>query len=468
MVSLPGAATAQDDHRYSLTDLGTLGGSDSSGQAINDSGQVAGYSQTASGQIHAFFWDGAMHDIGTLGGPSSRADDVNNAGEVIGEAQIASPAYYHAFLWDGSMHDLGTFGGSSSYAYDINDVGQVVGYAEFFGRPYHAFLWDGTMHDLGTLGGTFSAAFSINEAGQVVGFAETASGQAHAFLWDGTMHDLGTLGWAESQAFDINDSGQVAGNLASYAPTLQNHVFLWDGTMHDIGTLGGSNSYVDFDAINTSGEIAGSSQTSSGDDHAFLWDGTMHDLGPFVPRGFNDAGQVAGYSFTDHFRPIVYDGALHDLGTFGGPNGIAWAINEAGQVAGSAQTASGEHHAFLATPELYQFLGFAAPVANPPSVNTGKAGRTYAIKWGLKDSNGNYVSSLSAIMGVVYKTTSCAMFTNDPSGAANAAPSGRTTLRYNQQAHQFVYNWKTPETGCYTLFVVLDDGQAIPAYFKLK
>ena len=44
----PGTAT--------MTDLGTLGGTFSSGHAINAQGQVTGFSDTAGGGTHAFRW----------------------------------------------------------------------------------------------------------------------------------------------------------------------------------------------------------------------------------------------------------------------------------------------------------------------------------------------------------------------------------------------------------------------------
>ena len=58
--------------QYNVTDLGTLGGDSSDGYAINDSGQVAGFSDTSADEFHAFLYsDGVMQDLGTLGGPFS-------------------------------------------------------------------------------------------------------------------------------------------------------------------------------------------------------------------------------------------------------------------------------------------------------------------------------------------------------------------------------------------------------------
>src|SRR5215213_7005340 len=56
---------------YTLTDLGTLRGSTRIARDINDSGQVTGQSQNASGQNLGFLWkdDGQeMKSIDTLGG----------------------------------------------------------------------------------------------------------------------------------------------------------------------------------------------------------------------------------------------------------------------------------------------------------------------------------------------------------------------------------------------------------------
>src|SRR5271165_5942603 len=71
---------------YSITDLGTLGGTSSFAQAINNSGQIVGYSYMAGNvNMNAFLYcAGAMTDLGTLGGSDSFALAINGAGQVVG------------------------------------------------------------------------------------------------------------------------------------------------------------------------------------------------------------------------------------------------------------------------------------------------------------------------------------------------------------------------------------------------
>lgn len=296
--------------RYTITDLGTLGGITTKAMGINESGRIVGASQSGS-YLDGFLWDGTtMSNLGNLGGQGSWAYDINDTGQVVGGSPLGS-GDNHAFRWQtgSGMQDLGTLGGPSSYAFEINNSGQAVGYACCAPDTYlsHAVLWgSGGIVDLGDLDPLWpaiSAAYGINDAGQVVGGSYDASANYHAFLWqNGSMQDLGTLGGDYSSAEAINENGQVVGTarLANSTP----HAFLWqNGSMQDLGALTWGQS-IAYD-INDKGQVVGALQTSQ-NSHAFIWvNGHMQDLNNLIPansgwvlqeaRAINNKGRIAGF-----------------------------------------------------------------------------------------------------------------------------------------------------------------------------
>jgi probable HAF family extracellular repeat protein len=92
-----------------MTDLGTLGGLNSSATGINSRGQVVGVSDIPGNQHRAFLWSGSMTDLGTLpGGFRSEAAAINASGEVVGYSEDASGR--RPVIWqNGVIHDLNSF-----------------------------------------------------------------------------------------------------------------------------------------------------------------------------------------------------------------------------------------------------------------------------------------------------------------------------------------------------------------------
>lgn len=133
-----------------LVDLGTIGGVDSVATHINQAGQIAGYAG-APGSVpgtdyHGFVWnaDTGMVDIGTIGGGKrSGINAMNDKGQVVGWS--LSPCGYHAISWTrrSGITDLGTPCGAFSSAFAINKHGHIVGAMGPSLSPegYRAFLW---------------------------------------------------------------------------------------------------------------------------------------------------------------------------------------------------------------------------------------------------------------------------------------------------------------------------------------
>lgn len=253
--------------------------------------------------------------------------------------------------------DLGTLGGTQSDAYCINTAGQVVGRAQTETGAYHAFVWspDTGMQDLGTLGGENSIAVSVNDSGVIVGLSEADSGGVRVFLvQDGVMRDLGIACPNLSLSVGINASGQIVGT----ALITRDRAFFWnDGNFTELGTLGGAYSYAS--DISDGSVIVGVSTTVEGTPLASLWyNGAVFTLGTLdgdvasVANRVNNTGLVAGYSMNADgiYHPVLFDTNAEmnmDLGTFGGDNGNALGISDAGVVVGHAQMVSGDFHAFV-------------------------------------------------------------------------------------------------------------------------
>jgi probable HAF family extracellular repeat protein len=370
--SLLAALAIAQTPRYTITDLGTLGGTYSYGYGINNAGWVSGgaatVSQTGGVAQTAFLWHGGhMTNLGTLGGPNSEAGGPNWFGEspIISETSMTDPngEDFCGFgthlqclgaIWEnGTMTALPTLpGGNNGQAYWVNIEGQVTGFAE---------------------NGTRDSTCASVTPSQVLRF--------EAVIWGpkGEIRELRPLkGDTVGFAFGINDNGQAAGTSGLCSNTslppvnpAGPHAVLWesDGSATDLGSLGGTMTNV-ATSVNNRGEVVGAAQSSiDGNIHAFLWtrETGMQDLGAFpgavvtlAPccHTINDRGEVVGLSIdgtTFSSRALVWQDKMPvDLNTLI-PADSGWylqsalSINDAGKIVGYG-TINGNVHAFLAIP----------------------------------------------------------------------------------------------------------------------
>src|SRR5881227_3940818 len=371
-------AKAKPKVQYNVSNLTSLGGTSSGGNSINDLSWVAGYSRLQDRNRHATLWrNSALTDLGTLGGPNSSVtwNVKNTAGILVGISQTADPqllgeswssaAFYSTpnnvgyinlgFVWEqNQMRGLPNFpGGNNGFATGANNLGQVVGWAENGVHDttccctqvlqFLPAMWTlgppDQIHDLPLISGdTSGAATAINDNGQIVGISgicDQAVGRhsaKHAVLWEnGTVTDIypdpPAPWWNTPTA--INQHGDVVG-------------------------FAGDPAFVEGDII-----------------HAFMWtreDG-IRQLKPLPRRtpphvdseayGINEARQVVGISCDANFvdcRAVVWNhgNTPTDLNDFKGSYGprleSAKDINDNGEITGRAIDTAGVRTAYLAEP----------------------------------------------------------------------------------------------------------------------
>jgi len=174
-----------------------------------------------------------------------------------------------------------------------------------------------------------------------------------------TVNDLGSLGGDFVSAFAVNQHGQIAGRAST--PSSPTHAFLFSaGLLTDLGSLPGwTRSRAQ--GINNRTQIVGFSAGSPTDIHAFLWsNGQLTDIHPIVSFGgtasfafaINDAGHIAGDATTSHnvedHAFLLRNGTVLDLGTLGGTFSASDAVSAADMVVGvSSLPGDAIYHAFL-------------------------------------------------------------------------------------------------------------------------
>lgn len=295
--NLPGDANA---HAFlwqdgSLTDLGSLGEDyDSQAWALNDLGQIVGWSGRAGGNSALLWHNGTTTDINAaMGASNSIAWGINGLGTIVGQGNLL-PGFSKGFVYTpgGGGVAAGTLPGYMGGANrGINDSQVLVGDSFFFGDPSRAHT---AMPDprgnyasqaLGHAGYSFSIASAINNRGTIVGWSDGGEGvpgswNAAIFTGDSQdpVHSLGSLpDFATSEANAINELGLIVGIAYDYQldPFADPHAFAYfDGAMHDLNDYlpAGSDIEVLINAtgVNDLGDIVGIGRTTDGNTTGFL------------------------------------------------------------------------------------------------------------------------------------------------------------------------------------------------------
>jgi probable HAF family extracellular repeat protein len=168
--------------------------------AINNRGQITGNYINPQGDVRGFIWDAerGWRDLGTLGGKKTCVTAMNNSGQIVGWSQTGRPSQInkksmeqHAFVWTrDKLVDLGALigdlgmPGDTSTAVDINDKGDVVGHSNktiskkgaISASKPQAFRCSVTNHQLNEISpGSFSQACLVTKSGDVVFVEERTS-----------------------------------------------------------------------------------------------------------------------------------------------------------------------------------------------------------------------------------------------------------------------------------------------------
>jgi 6-phosphogluconolactonase len=297
--------------------------------AINNKGEVTGtvryYPQANDNFVQAFIYAGGT-TTGIAFSRVSSGNDINDSGQVVGQTDLQPPSPLQppaqAFLYNYSSKstvDIDTVAGRQSVAFGINDAGHITGSLSTgtclpagscnLGAT-HAFTYSGSsLVDIGTLGGTFSQGTSINNLDEIAGISTVAGGSlSHLFLYaQGHMRDLGTLAGESFVNAAINDREEIIGSALNSTGVPTSFLHRENGFEKLPFIAGG---------INNSGDIVGAEVVANGSSHALLryCDGKLIDLndlvGPSVPlltsaAGISDNGKIVATGLNGHLYVLT-------------------------------------------------------------------------------------------------------------------------------------------------------------------
>lgn len=257
------------------------------GTDVNDSGQIVGEC-LASLKIRQGFLlsNGVFTPIVYPGAPFTRAVGINRYGDVVGDYDLSANngnGGDFGFLWQEGIFTSVRFPNSdSTVPAGINANRDIVGwYLDKVGM--HGFLFSGGNYTSIDFPGAaaYTQAWKVNDYGEIAGrYKGATDGKFHMFvLSNGSFTPIPDVPGAFETAV-VEDGGlNSAGDIVSQYHSVKSCGLLTSvGCLHGFLLSGGAFTTIDFPGatetlalgINSSGDIVGGYQDTSGGFHAFL------------------------------------------------------------------------------------------------------------------------------------------------------------------------------------------------------
>jgi probable HAF family extracellular repeat protein len=324
---------------FSITDLGSLGGSGSRATAISDNGHVVGLSRRQDGSIGGFSWSsGVITALRADQAEETQALAVNAGGHVAGLIRTGA-AGPRAVRWvDSEIQPMVFDGSTSAVAYAINAAGKVVGSYTTASGGLRAFIWqNGAFTDAGTFGGDYAELFAINEAGVHAGIV-VENGVPRGIVGAQIVPD------DNSRLYGLSNTGAAVGSIASQTRVLAS-MWLENGTRVPLARP--EDLFSEAYGVNDAGWIVGSyahhpAAAKSGEHDAMM----MHSSVPSAYRPLHGSAaknDVAASLTSYNLRAFLWkDGERLDLNDLIAPDS-GWTLEEArginslGQIVGTGR-----------------------------------------------------------------------------------------------------------------------------------
>lgn len=207
-----------------LPSLGTHEHYNEYAAAVNDSGQVVGYSKPTGSTERATTWINNLPvnltpDPETI---TSAATAINNNGVIVGSRNARAVKWTNGVMADLNLPLPANFPAGATPSGDarsINEQGEIAGYMAWSSDSaagYYAYVWiNGVTTFLPPINATYTQciAYGINKNTEIVGECQDDQGGVRAVYWhNGVVVDLGVLpDGTHSSAQAINDKGYIVG-----------------------------------------------------------------------------------------------------------------------------------------------------------------------------------------------------------------------------------------------------------------